>query len=122
MRIYTSASISASGKKKSFPATWRKPDIPRLIIRQDSEKLNIREEEETTYSPNFKLTLEYTLTDEGLEVTIPNASIQYDKKHFTLISIQLLEYFGADKPGDASDGYVFLPDGSGSAVVHEQSG
>lgn len=36
---------------------------------QDSAKLNIREEEETTYSPNFKLTLEYTLTDEGLEVT-----------------------------------------------------
>jgi hypothetical protein len=82
----------------------------------DSAKLNIREEEETTYSPNFKLTLEYTLTDEGLEVTIPSASIQYDKKHFTLISIQLLEYFGADKPGDASDGYVFLPDGSGALL------
>lgn len=56
------------------------------------------------------------MTDEGLEVTIPNASIQYDKKHFTLISIQLLEYFGADKPGDASDGYVFLPDGSGALL------
>ena len=56
------------------------------------------------------------MTDEGLEVTIPSASIQYDKKHFTLISIQLLEYFGADKPGDASDGYVFLPDGSGALL------
>lgn len=82
----------------------------------DMEQLKITETEDSSTVPNFKLDLEYRLTDDGLCVTIPNNSIEYDKANYTLISIQVLEYFGAEKPGSQNDGYLFLPDGSGAIL------
>lgn len=73
-------------------------------------------EVEETYVPNFRLAVEYVLTEEGLTVTIPNDSVQYDREHFALLSIRLLEFFAADGPSEDGDGYLFIPDGSGALI------
>lgn len=85
------------------------------MFKADMAAMKIKVEE--TYFPNFKMALEYVLTDNGLTVNIPNESVTYDKDHFALLSIRLLQFFGADKPNDKGSGYLFIPDGSG-ALVH----
>jgi len=73
-------------------------------------------------TPVFTLSLEYALTDSGLTVTVPNDSISYDTENFTLLTITLLKYFGADTPSVSGDGYIFVPDGSGALInINNQS-
>ncbi len=66
--------------------------------------------------PVFRLALEYTFStdDESLLVRLPANSITFDETVYTLDSISSMRYFGA---GDVTkDGYVFVPDGSGSII------
>lgn len=79
----------------------------------DMEKLGI--EIENQVYPNFKLRVEYILTDKGLTVTIPNESIVCSDG-FQLLEISLLPYFGCDKPQNGKNGYLFVPDGSGALI------
>ena len=87
----------------------------------DNEALGIQTEE--AVFPSFQIAVEYTLTDEGLNVRLPRDSIAYDDEHYTLFSIRVLEFFGADQSivsaGSAEQpdpGYIFLPDGSGALI------
>lgn len=73
-------------------------------------------ETEKTESPNFKLTLEYVLTEDGLTVNIPNEKISYDDENYQLLSLRLLPFFGCDEPQQNGEGYLFFPDGSGSVI------
>jgi len=66
-------------------------------------------------SPRFKMALEYTLTDDGLDVRLPANSIAFDETKFTLESISVLPYFGAGS--NKYEGYSLLPDGSGTLVT-----
>lgn len=68
--------------------------------------------------PVFRCAIEYTFAADGsLVVRIPANSITYDDANYILSSITSLKYFGA---GDLNtDGYIFLPDGSGSIVEYE---
>lgn len=65
---------------------------------------------------NFKLTIRYRLTPDGLQVTLPHDAVSYDEEHFQLASITVLEYFGADLPQEGGEGYLFIPDGSGAIL------
>ncbi|MDR1892559.1 MAG: DUF5696 domain-containing protein [Oscillospiraceae bacterium] len=64
--------------------------------------------------PRFELALEYTLDDRSLSVRIPTESVQYDRSVYHLREISFLKQFGAQKQG--SDGYLFVPDGSGALI------
>ena len=66
--------------------------------------------------PSFTMNMVYKLTEDGLTVTVPNSSITYDHSHYTILSVGILQYFGADLSDSASDGYLFIPDGSGSII------
>ena len=74
--------------------------------------------EETKYeakdekSPVFKLALEYSLDNTGLDVRVPCNGLQYDTATYTLENISILPYMGAGNT--KNDGYNFYPDGSGS--------
>lgn len=70
---------------------------------------------EKTVYPNFKLRVEYVLTESGLSATIPNDSIVCSDG-FQLLEISLLPYFGCDKPENGKNGYMFVPDGSGAII------
>lgn len=66
-------------------------------------------ETEKIESPNFKLTLEYVLTEDGLTVNIPNEKISYDDENYQLLSLRLLPFFGCDEPQQNGEGYLFFP-------------
>ena len=81
-------------------------------------------EEECSYTydaknkPSFRLALEYTFNDDGsLNVRLPANSIIFDETLYTFKNITPLPYFGS---GDVTrDGYLFVPDGSGSIIEYE---
>lgn len=75
----------------------------------------------------FKMALEYTLTEDGLQVRLPSRGISFDTATYRLESVSILPYFGAARTGDRAEdsrfdtGYNFIPDGSGSIINFDQN-
>ena len=69
-------------------------------------------------NPVFRCSIEYTFnTDGSLSIRLPVNSISFDEEIYNLESLTPLQFFGA---GDLTkDGYVFIPDGSGSVIEYE---
>ena len=66
-------------------------------------------------NPIFRCALEYTFNeDSSLSVRLPSNSIVFDETEYILNSITPLQYFGA--ASFKNDGYIFIPDGSGSII------
>ncbi|MEK3687652.1 DUF5696 domain-containing protein [Paenibacillus sp. FSL R10-2736] len=63
--------------------------------------------------PNFIIPLEYRLDAGSLVVTIPVNQVK-ESGEYQIRSLELLNMFGA--AGQQSDGYMFVPDGSGSLI------
>jgi len=71
--------------------------------------------EATTLStPVFRMSLEYTLTEDGLEVTLPANGIRFDETLYKLQNITFLPFMGCGTY--TNDGYTFIPDGSGALM------
>ena len=68
--------------------------------------------------PLFKISLEYTLDGNGLNVRIPANGIRFDESIYRLEDIEILPYMGAGK--NPNSGYTFFPDGSGALFDFEQ--
>ena len=66
----------------------------------------------------FKLGLEYTVDDFGLNVRLGANGIRFDESVYTLESIKILPYAGVGNNTDL-DSYLFFPDGSGSIIRFE---
>lgn len=66
----------------------------------------------------FYVSVEYSITDEGLVASVPGNSISYDEEKYELTKISVLPYMGASN-GDKNDGYTFVPDGSGTIIRNE---
>lgn len=68
----------------------------------------------------FNCTIEYTLDANGtLSVNIPAQSIDYNDQHFSISAIIPNKHFGLGNinyNGNVTDGYSFIPDGSGAIV------
>ena len=62
----------------------------------------------------FELSIDVVLEGGDLVVSLPADKIEYDSENFTLGKIKLMPYFGAGK--SANDGYLFVPDGSGTLI------
>ena len=58
--------------------------------------------------------LEYTLSEDGLVVSLPANGIRFDETLYKLQNITLLPYMGAGTY--TNDGYTFIPDGSGALM------
>ncbi|MGN0492024.1 MAG: DUF5696 domain-containing protein [Acutalibacteraceae bacterium] len=84
-----------------------------------NETVEVKEKEKgiraeyTFTSINTVIPVEYTLTDKGLEASIPLDEIKTDDE-FILVNIALLPYFGAGNSTD--EGYLFIPDGCGALI------
>ena len=63
--------------------------------------------------PWFTIVLAYSLTDKGLSVSMPVERIEFNAD-YPLYEVDLLPHFGKLEQG--SDGYVLLPDGSGTLM------
>ena len=79
--------------------------------------------------PLFRMAIEYTIDKNGLTASIPAKSIRFNETNYRLSSIALLPYFGCTAIGKTTgssaldstsytrnDGYVFIPDGSGTLL------
>lgn len=66
---------------------------------------------------NFRMALEYSLTDDGFYVSLPANGIRYDADAYRLNFITILPYMGTSS-GDFP-GYTFIPDGSGAILRNE---
>ncbi len=65
----------------------------------------------------FKMALEYYLEDGTLRVRFPVNGLRFDDTAYQLTSIEILPYFGCGSYN--FDGYLLLPDGSGTIVRFE---
>lgn len=65
----------------------------------------------------FKFALEYSLTNEGVDVRLGANGIRFDETNYTLKNMTILPYVGAGSSN--YNGYVFIPDGSGSLIRFE---
>jgi len=74
-------------------------------------------EEDVKY-PLFKMALEYSLTDNGVSVTLPCNGLRYDMTSYTLEDISVLPYMGAGS--SSNSGYNFFPDGAGELFDFEK--
>lgn len=66
---------------------------------------------------NFKMALEYYITNGGLEVRFPANGLTFDESNYQLSAIKILQYMGAGS--NDYNGYLFIPDGSGTLVRFE---
>ncbi|RXZ84031.1 hypothetical protein EBB07_02715 [Paenibacillaceae bacterium] len=62
---------------------------------------------------NFGFAVEYRLTEQGFEATIPDSSI-YENGRSKITTLDLLPFFGAQ--GKQEQGAAFVPDGSGALI------
>ena len=67
--------------------------------------------------PLFKMALEYTLDENGVNVRLPANGIRFNESLFRLESITVLPYMGAGN--NAYEGYNFFPDGSGALFDYQ---
>lgn len=56
----------------------------------------------------------YTLTDKGLDVSVPVNEIKENDSRYKLTGFSVLPYFGAG--GRTDEGYMVVPDGSGAVI------
>jgi len=107
--ILTSANTKAKNELEGY---WRKTDI---TLEQIKEEYRILEyTSEGSSEPSFMIPVELELEENGLVARIVNKDIIFDSYSFHLFKISLLEFFGA--AADGEEGFLFLPDGSGSVV------
>ncbi|MBR5252708.1 MAG: hypothetical protein IKV39_02385 [Clostridia bacterium] len=68
--------------------------------------------------PRFRMAIEYTLTEDGLEARLPANGLQFDESVYQFKTVTILPYFGAGT--NKYTGYSFIPDGSGSLIRFEE--
>ncbi|MBQ9415645.1 MAG: hypothetical protein IJU20_02250 [Clostridia bacterium] len=68
-------------------------------------------------SPVFRLSLEYTLDEDGMVVRLPTNGIRFDSSAYAIEYISILPYMGAGHSDNT--GYTFYPDGSGALFRFE---
>lgn len=64
--------------------------------------------------PAIRIALEFSLTEDGIRIRIPNDKIDEYGDAFSLISLDLMTFFGAG--ADGGEGYFLYPDGSGAIM------
>ncbi len=64
--------------------------------------------------PRFRMSLEYTLNDDGLLVRLPANGIEFDESAYQLQTVSVLPFFGAGS--NKYEGYSVIPDGSGALI------
>lgn len=67
--------------------------------------------------PRFRMALEYTLNETGLEVRLPANGISFDESAYQFKTVTILPFMGAGS--NEFTGYTFIPDGSGALIRFE---
>jgi len=94
-------------------AAFQKAGYTEEDLQRDNEENGVSGESVSS-KPKFFVPVEYVLDGDHLLATIPADEItESDKKR--LLKLDMLMYFGA--AGETEQGYLFVPDGSGSLIM-----
>lgn len=108
----------ASAREVNLIEGYIKQFCPHYTFADMDEDHSITEYEGSDKTPAlFKLSLEYYLNENGLQVRLPANGIRFDETNYSLTYIQILPYMGAGSY--VNKGYTFIPDGSGTIVRFE---
>ncbi len=111
--LYVLSTDLGDKEKIQLDEALQKAGYTREDYRADMEKYGFTENAESYV--NFRLSLVYRLTEDGMSVTVPQDSISASD-NFYLSSITVLPYFAADCEQSGKDGYLFIPDGTGALI------
>lgn len=78
----------------------------------DSEHLALNYSPADKNEALFKISLEYTIDENGLSVRVPANGIRFDETIYRLENLEVLPFMGAGS--NPNSGYTFFPDGSGA--------
>lgn len=99
---------------------WIKTYCPKYTFEElDKDHIETNYTEPSIAPANFKLALEYYVTENGLEVRFPANGLTFDETNYKLTSLTILPYMGAGLT--YYKGYTFIPDGSGSITRFEDT-
>ncbi len=120
-RLTKSGVYARKANEESPLAGMAAPQLYRLFYEvgkynyEELEKDNIEynKADETPQRQIIKMTMDYYLDGEDLVVRVPTKEIAYSED-FPLKSLDILPYFLSTK--ERSDGYLFIPDGSGALI------
>lgn len=93
-------------------AAFEKAGYDEAQLAMDNEQNGVGDSSMSS-KPAFVVPLEYRLSGNGLQVSIPMSRVE-ENPAYPLHRIHLLEYFGA--AGPEASGYMFVPDGSGALI------
>ncbi len=65
---------------------------------------------------SFLIPVEAVLSGDDFTVRVPANQIITENDYYTITRIEVLPYFGSVSPAEVSEGYVFVPDGSGALL------
>lgn len=108
--LYIIQPISKVQKERFVNQALRAAGITLDMVTDEYEKIGYNTEVPT--HANFMITIDYTLTSDGLHINVPTGQIKYDSDNYNLYSISVLPFFGVSVT--EMDGYMFIPDGSGA--------
>ncbi len=113
--IFTLNDSVTDGNKSTFSGYIKKYVPTYTYTEMYANEAKVGYISDFTAKPTFRMALVYTLGEKGeLEVTLPSSSISFDETSYILNSVKVLPFFGASDR--SHDGYLFLPDGSGSII------
>ncbi|MEV5025383.1 DUF5696 domain-containing protein [Paenibacillus sp. LPE1-1-1.1] len=99
---------------KKLLALFEKMEYTEEDLAIDNGDAGSGEAAQAAANPKFSATVHYTLDGRDLIASIDTSSITEDTPPYRIHSISLLENFGA--AGRKDDGYIFVPDGSGTLI------
>ncbi len=110
----------ANAREVKLIESWIKQYCPKYTFEElDKDHRETNYQEKNIAPANFKMALEYYLTDNGVEVRLPANGLSFDEGNYELTSIEILQYMGAGLT--YYNGYTFVPDGSGSITRFEDT-
>ncbi len=116
--LYSLKSSITDRDKRTLEEYYKKAGYTYEKMEQEYEELGFVSAAESF--PCFKASIDYVLENASLEVILNTGELEYDSSQFYLTYLSLLPYFGAS--GGEEDGYVFLPDGSGTLIDFNNDG
>lgn len=121
IKKYEDIKSNSIGYLYRFFYQWCKYDQEMLVDDKRafiSEYGDVNIEETKGISPKIEVAIEYSLTENGLDVMVPGNSLKAntnkDGDEYLIYEVAVLPYFTSATMGD--EGYTVIPDGSGSVM------
>lgn len=107
--------IRSKGKNsfKNILALMQQAGYTAEDLSEDNAEQDIKTN--ATIKPYFTIVLKYTLEEDGLQVSVPTEYMEFSQE-YPPYELKLLEGFGLSEQSD--EGYLLLPDGSGTLMPY----